>query len=166
MARKSEVDSEEALREALREDRALMRKAVHRVELAEEWAAKGEKIDPKLLSVAWHYDRLLKEARAKKRRSEAERIRDASAVAIALGAPLIFESSALKLRAKKIPPEISGLTSEFKNASHKTLNGRNLDLRWRAVPGFGLTSRNQWRKRWLASACRCRSWPLCSRCSG
>jgi hypothetical protein len=93
MARKSEAELEEALREALREDRELMRKAVHRVEKAEEWAAKGEKIDPKLLSIAWHYDRLRKEARAKKRISEVERKRDALAVAIAVGAPLLYENA-------------------------------------------------------------------------
>jgi hypothetical protein len=87
------MPSERDLEEALREDRAAMRKALHRVEMAEKWAAAGEKIDPKLLSIGWHFTRLIKEARAKKRISEVAKKRDALAVAIAVKGPLPFESA-------------------------------------------------------------------------
>ena len=91
MARKSEAD----LEEELREHRAMMKKALHRVEMAEKWAADGEKIHERNFSLSYHFDKIVKEEKAKRRRSEAERIRDASAVSVAVGCPgvpLLFES--------------------------------------------------------------------------
>ena len=86
------VESEAELEKRLWEERCRMKKALHRVEMAERWVAEGEKIDPKLLSLAWHFKELGKEERAKKRVSEAERKRDALAVAEAVKGPLPFES--------------------------------------------------------------------------
>jgi|SRR5215831_15370743 len=88
----------------LRQERKLMRKAVKRAEVAERWASAGEKIDPKLLWIAWHFNQLAEEAKAKNKKHRVlkssspieKRVhsprRDAVAVAVAVRGPLPFQS--------------------------------------------------------------------------
>src|SRR5262249_54638986 len=72
----------------LREERALMKKALHRVRVAERWKSEHpeEQVDECLLSLAYHWNQLQEEERMKRQR------RDKKAVAIAFGAPQCFQS--------------------------------------------------------------------------
>jgi hypothetical protein len=61
------VRHEQAWEKALRFERWAMRKALRRVQTAERWVSLGEKIDERLLSLAWHWNQVQQEEAAKKK---------------------------------------------------------------------------------------------------
>jgi hypothetical protein len=67
MRRRRLEDKAFAWEKRLREERRLMKKALKRVALAERWKSEhpDEKIDPCLLSLAWHWNQVTQEAEAK-----------------------------------------------------------------------------------------------------
>jgi hypothetical protein len=89
--------------ERLRQERKLMKKALHRVKMAEKWKDAGEDVNENALSLAYQWNQVTKEEQAKaknKKRvlksypSVRRALRDAVAVSVAVRGPLptCFES--------------------------------------------------------------------------
>ena len=88
-----------AWEEQLKRERQMLKKAMHRVALAEKWKDDGENVDERFLSLAFQWNAITKEeeAKAKKSKRVVKRyppirvrrpIRDAVAVAVAVRGPL------------------------------------------------------------------------------
>jgi hypothetical protein len=67
MKRRYLEDKAFAWEKQLREERQIMRKAVRRVALAEKWVSEHpeEKVDERLLSLAFHWNQITDEEKAK-----------------------------------------------------------------------------------------------------
>jgi len=79
---KRRAEERELLREArLREERQLLKRALHRTKTAEKWRAEGQEVAEELLSLEWQYIQVVLDEEMKRRR------RDFRAVGAALGAP-------------------------------------------------------------------------------
>jgi hypothetical protein len=74
MKRRYLEDKVFAWEKALREERKLMRKALRRVALAEKWAASGEKVDERLLSLAFQWNQAAAEQKQKNKKSVGVRV--------------------------------------------------------------------------------------------
>jgi hypothetical protein len=112
MARRRLEDKAFVWEAQLREERRRMKKAVHRVKMAEKWMSEHPEAPPNecLLSLAFHWNAIVAEEQAKAKTSKLKRgdrvvkscppigkavrglCRDAFAVARAVRGPLAFES--------------------------------------------------------------------------
>jgi len=84
---------------ALRRERQMMKKALHRVKMAEKWKNAEELANENALSLAWQWNALVKEEKAKnksypriRRRAVRRPIRNAVAVSLAVKGPLPLPS--------------------------------------------------------------------------
>ena len=71
MRQRRENDKAFAWEKALRLERLRLKKALHRLALAEKWASDGEKIEECWLSLAWHWNQITAEEEAKNAKSVA-----------------------------------------------------------------------------------------------
>jgi len=98
----------------------MMKKAMHRVKMAEKWKNAGEPVNPNALSLAWQWEMIQADEKAKKsypkvRRTRVRRsVRDRVAVAAALHAPVASFENVIVAEEEK-EPEPQDFSCDFES---------------------------------------------------